>query len=101
MEHNKQILLKALQNHIRHIQEKVSSDLETTKKIAHRSITEIWRLRPEDQTVAMQLRGYAVARVEELTHLYGTPYFVRCDVLEKETREKKSYYFSFLQVYFY
>lgn len=94
MEHNKQTLLKNVQNHIRYIQEKISADLETVKKVAHRSITEIGRLRPEDQTVAMQLRGYAVARVEELTHLYGSPYFVKCVVEERETREHRTYYFA-------
>ena len=94
MENHKQQLLKILQKHIHYIQEKVLVDLEATKIIANRSILEIAKLKGTDQVVAMQSKAFAMQRVEELEHLHGTPYFVKCEVKESDTQEKKNYYFA-------
>ncbi len=94
MENYKQQLLNTVRNHVEYIRRKIIGDLETTRVLANRSVREISKLRPEDQTVAMQLRGTAMQRVEELQHLHQTPYFVKCEVAEQGTGEKKTYYFA-------
>ncbi len=94
MKNNKESLLTTLRSHITYIQEKVLADLELVKVVANRSVREIGKMKPENQVVEMERRGFAIRRVDELEHLYKTPYFVRCEILERGESEKKTYFFA-------
>ncbi len=94
MKMSKEKLLEGLKKHISHVQEKIRSSLGVTEEQANMSAKEISRLRPEDQWVAMQIKGNAIQRVEELNRLLGSPYFTKCEVVLSRTGEKKTYYFA-------
>lgn len=94
MENYKQQLLNKVRKHIEFIREKVLTDLEQVRVVANRSIREIGKMKPENQVVEMERRGFAIRRVEELKHLHKTPYFIKCELIEKDTQEKKTYYFA-------
>ena len=94
MKINKEKLLDNLRKHISFVQEKIRQSLNVVEEQANMDIYKIGRLRPEDQMVAMQIKGNAMQRVEELNRLIGSPYFIKCDVMLHHTGEKKTYYFA-------
>jgi len=89
MEKYKEKLLKSLTLHIDFVREKIREKLEETKIIANRSIKGLNKMFPEDQIVFMNSRANAQIRVEELTHLEGSPYFMKCEVIDESGQEKK------------
>jgi DNA helicase IV len=93
MKMNKEKLLADLRKHISHVQERIKEGLKVTQEQADVDIFKIARLRPEDQMVAMQIKGNAMQRVEDLKRLIGSPYFIKCNVILK-SGEKKTYYFA-------
>ncbi len=93
MEKYKEKLLNSLKLHIDFIRLKVKEQLEVTKVLASKSLKDISRMRPEDQMVQMQLVANAQNRVLELHHLDGSPYFIKCSIVD-EKGEKKNYFFS-------
>lgn len=95
MQSHKETLLEKLRNHIRNIREKIRTDLEAVHIVADRSFVEIAKIRPQDdQTIALRLKYNAMARREELQHLYQTPYFTKCEIIENTTEERKTYFFA-------
>jgi DNA helicase IV len=76
------------------VQEKIVVSIEATKGMATKSLREIGSMRPADQRVYMQLKGYAVDRVEQLEHLHKSPFFTKCEILDEETKEKKDFFFA-------
>lgn len=42
----------------------------------------------------LDLRDQGIERQEELKKLFGSPYFIRCDVVYKKTGERKTLYFA-------
>ncbi len=94
MKNHKEQLLQRLRDHILFIRKKIEADMKKVEVHAHKSTRDIARLRPEEQSVAMQLKGHAIQRMEELEHLHQAPYFIKCEVVEQDTSETKTYFFA-------
>lgn len=94
MKIDKEKLLANLRKHIVHVQERIKDGLKVTQEQADMDTHKIARMRPEDQMVAMQIKGNAIQRVEDLKRLIGSPYFIKCEVILRRTGEKKTYYFA-------
>ncbi len=94
MKYTKDQLLQKLRTHISYIREKVLESRGPVSVVANRSLREIGKMRPEDQVVEMERKGFAIRRVEELDHLYKTPYFIKCEIVDPDSGEKKEYFFA-------
>jgi DNA helicase IV len=94
METHKHNLLEKLRVQIRLIQGRITESMESTKTMATKSLREIGSMQPADQVVYMQLKGYAVDRMEQLEHLHKSPFFTKCEIIDTETQEKKSVFFA-------
>lgn len=98
MKNDKKHMLDMLKHHIQHIQQKIMDELETVRVVANRSMRQIAKMRPDSQAVEMQLKAIAEKRVEELEQLYPTPYFIKCEVVEKGANESKTFYVAKYQM---
>jgi len=88
---------KVLSNAKRHLEKvglHIFNDCQHMRKtIAHdKSIYPT--LTSADKIVADQVNKYHERRIDELAHLQGSPYFVRCDVIYDTEKETKSLYFG-------
>jgi DNA helicase IV len=77
MDSHKQKLLEGLKKTIVFVQEKIQLEKEKVKTLANKSLREIKSLAIEDQAVHMNLKAQSEQRVEELEHLYSSPFFVK------------------------
>lgn len=93
MKNNKEKLLEQVKSHILFVRVKIQEKLETAKAIASQSLQGLGKMSPEDRAVNMNLRGNAYKRVTELTHLEGSPYFMKCKILD-EAGKDKDYFFA-------
>ncbi len=98
MDNKKQKLLDDLKKVIVDVQSDVDVEKKKIAEIPRKSIAEIKSMNPEDQALHMKILMHLESRVEELNHLRGSPFFVKCELeyLDKDTelKEKKSFYFS-------
>ncbi len=94
MEPYKQKLLEKLHTHVSYIQEKIHESMNSVRGMATKSLKEIGSMQPADQLVYMQLKAYAVDRMEQLERLHGSPYFTQCEVVDDTTGETKKYFFA-------
>lgn len=90
---NKEKLLEQVKKHIVFIRQEIQNKLEIVKTIANQSLKGFGKMPPEDQAVFMSLRGNAYKRINELTHLEGSPYFMKCEVID-ELGKDKNYFFA-------
>jgi len=93
MEKYKEKLLNKLKLHIDLVRQKIVFQIEKTKVLANKSLKELGRMNPEDQMVYMQLRANAQTRLVELNNLDGSPYFIKCCIID-ENGEEKEYFFA-------
>jgi DNA helicase IV len=93
MKNNKEKLLSQVKMHVDFVREKILEKLEIAKSLANQSLKGFGKMPPEDQAVFMSLRGNAWKRVAELTHLEGSPYFTKCEIIDESAREQK-YFFA-------
>ncbi|MEI8174884.1 MAG: AAA family ATPase [bacterium] len=93
MDKYKQKLLKQAKSHIDFAIYKIQEKLEVVKVLANQSLKGFGKLPPEDQAVFMSLRGSAHKRIVELTHLKGSPYFMKCEITD-EAGKDKNYFFA-------
>ncbi len=93
MEKYKQNLLNDLKSHVDFIREKIREKLESVKIVANKSLDEIRKMPPSDQAVNMMLRANAESRLSELGQLEGSPYFIKCEIIN-EAGEEKKYFFA-------
>ena len=93
MQNNKEKLLKQVKSHIEIVRNKIQEKLETAKGLANQSLRGLGKMSPEDQAVFMSLRSNAWKRVTELTHLEGSPYFTKCEIIDEAGKEQK-YFFA-------
>ena len=93
MEKYKEKLLGDLRDHVASVSGKISEKLKVVKKLAEMTLTEIRKLPQSDQMVYMDLKHGAKSRVTELTHLEGSPYFMKCQIID-EKGEQKEYFFA-------
>ncbi len=76
------------------MQEKILESMDSVRGMATKSLKEIGSMQPADQLVYMQLKAYAVDRMEQLERLHGSPYFTECEVVDDVTGEIKKYFFA-------
>lgn len=93
MKNNKENLLKQVKLHIDFVRQKIKEKLEVVNMMANQSLRELNKMSPEDQKVYMSLRGNAHRRIVELTHLEGSPYFMKCEITD-ESGKDKNYFFA-------
>ena len=93
MEKYKEKLLGDLRDHVASVRGKISEKLKVVKKLADMTLTEIRKLPQSDQMVYMDLKHGAKSRVIELAHLEGSPYFMKCQIVD-EKGEQKEYFFA-------
>ncbi len=94
MKLNQDKLLENLKNHVSLVQEKIRGSLSVTEEQANMDVRKIAKLRPDEQAVAMNIKGNAINRLAELHRLIGSPYFSKCEVVLSKTGEQKTYYFA-------
>lgn len=94
MEITKETLLNTLRESIKKIQGKIILEKERVRSLIEKPLSEIKSMKPEDQAVYLSFRDGSVNRISELDHLYGSPYFIRCDISFDGATEEKQYYFS-------
>lgn len=90
----KEKLLEKLKSHIHFIQGKVLEKLESVKLLDDKNLKEIISMKPEDRAVHMSVKAEMQNRILELNNLYKTPYFAKCEFVQKETGDNKVYYFA-------
>lgn len=93
MKNTKEKLLKTVKSHIVFIRGKIQEKLEIAKAMADQSLKGLGKMSPEGQAVFMNLRANAYKRVDELTHLEGSPYFMKIEIIDEQGKEKK-YFFA-------
>lgn len=93
MDKYKQKLLKQVKLRIDFVREKIQEKLEAAKVLANQSLKGFGKLTSENQAVFMSLRGNAHKRIVELTHLEGSPYFMKCEITD-ESGKDKNYFFA-------
>ncbi len=98
MEKYKEELLQKVKKHIDFVREKIKESLIIVKEQANVSLSELAKLDPADQEVFMNIRANAQDREVALEHLDGSPYFMKCEVID-EKGEKKDYYIAKHQFY--
>ncbi len=91
---NKEKILADAKNHL----EKVGTRIQDAGKQLAGTITRdkavYTTLTNADKIVADQVQKYNEKRVDELAHLQGSPYFVRCDVIYDQEEAVTSLYFG-------
>ena len=98
MEKYKEELLQKVKKHIDFVRGKIKESLIIVKEQANVSLRELAKLEPADQEVFMNIRANAQDREVALEHLDGSPYFMKCEVID-EKGEKKDYYIAKHQFY--
>ena len=93
MEKHKEKLLNDLKSHVDIVRRKISEKLATVKKLATMALTDIRKLPQSDQMVYMDLKVNAKRRMSELSHLEGSPYFMKCEIIDENGHEK-NYFFA-------
>ncbi len=92
MEKYKQELLDEVHTHITSVQRVIREKLEQVKILANMTLLEISKMATSDQAVYMNLQENAEDRVLELQHLEGSPYFIKCNIVDEEGREKRYFF---------
>jgi DNA helicase IV len=87
------ILNKAIQ-HIQYIQSKVENAIEQIKQIQNKKAKEIRSLSAGDQIMVMRLLSYYKNNEKELSQIYPSPYFVRCEVDYGDAKGNQILYFG-------
>lgn len=91
---HKEKILSAARKHL----EKIGSRIDHARKQLEKNIAREKTIYPTltsaDKIVADQVRQFHTKRSGELSHLQGSPYFVRCDVIYDQEEETHSLYFG-------
>lgn len=91
---NKEKILSAARQHLEKVSTHVYSANKQLAKIILRDKAIYTTLTEADKIVAHQVQKYNAKRLEELTYLQDSPYFVRCDVVYDQEKETTSLYFG-------
>ena len=85
----KQRLTQAIQ-HLKNIRERIACAVTDTKKREDVLATALRSSEGGDKMVQQTLMAYNRQRVEDLEHLYPSPYFAACDFASEGERKKIS-----------
>ena len=94
MKENKDILLNNLRLKIINVQNKVIEEKKRVQLLANKSVSEIKSMMTHDQTVYLNLKRYTEDRLAELSNLYQSPFFVKCEIVYKKTKKPATLYFA-------
>lgn len=90
-EENKKILLDSAKNHIKDIRTKVKSE---TKRITELNTKQLNQVAKDDQAVFFQVKFGLDKRMDELSTLYGSPYFIKCKIKFEDSGKIEEAYFA-------
>jgi DNA helicase IV len=88
---NKKILLNNAKNHVESIRNKVKNE---TERITSLNTKELHQVAKDDQAVFFQVKFGLDKRTDELTTLYGSPYFVKCKIKFENSEKAEDVYFA-------
>lgn len=91
---NKEKILSQAREHLTDVRVNIKSGLKKTDKSLRISEERFSSLSCADQIVESGIIAYSKKRMEELSHLEASPYFVRCDVLFEGDEKESSVYFA-------
>ncbi len=87
-------VLNAAREHVGSIREEIARSLHATDEQVKKGKEEYRFARLADRVTQMMLIKYGEKRLDELSHLYPSPYFVRCEVLLDGEDTIRTVYFS-------
>lgn len=91
---NKEKILVHAKKHLANVCISIKNGLDETKKSLKISMEKFSSLSYGEKMVESGIIAYSKKRIDELNHLEGSPYFVRCDVQFDKNEKEKSIYFS-------
>ncbi|EKE22243.1 MAG: hypothetical protein ACD_7C00016G0004 [uncultured bacterium] len=91
---NKEKILAQAKKHLTNVCIGIKNGLKETKKVLKISTEKFSGLSYAEQMVESGIIAYSKKRIDELGHLEGSPYFVRCDVIFNKNEKEKSIYFA-------
>lgn len=94
MKQDKAALLEQLRAKIKDVQEKIDVEKVRIRSLATKTGSQIKALENDDRMVYLNLRAYTEERLIELSRLFGSPFFVKCELIYKKTGKQRSLYFA-------
>ncbi|HEY0907881.1 MAG TPA: UvrD-helicase domain-containing protein [Candidatus Paceibacterota bacterium] len=94
MKQDKAVLLEGLKAKVGEVQGKIEAEKGRIKGLATKTGSQIKALENDDRMVYLNLRAYTEERLIELAQLFGSPFFVKCDLVYKKTGKQRSLYFA-------
>ncbi|MEN9621980.1 MAG: helicase [Candidatus Parcubacteria bacterium] len=94
MKQDKSVLMVGLTSKIADVQSKIEVEKGRIKGLATKTGSQIKALENDDRMVYLNLRAYTEERLVELSRLFGSPFFVKCDLVYKKTGKQRSLYFA-------
>lgn len=76
------------------VQSKIEVEKTRIKGLATKTGSQVKALENDDRMVYLNLRAYTEERLIELSKLFGSPFFVKCDLVYKKTGKSRSLYFA-------
>ncbi len=94
MKQDKSALLEGLKTKVGEVQSKIEVEKGRIKGLATKTGSQVKALENDDRMVYLNLRAYTEERLIELSKLFGSPFFVKCDLVYKKTGKQRSLYFA-------
>lgn len=97
-EKDKKIILQKAKQHINEVRGFVKKETEKIRRFSDQNEKDFKTNSLADRSAYENFKRQCGKRKDELKHLYGSPYFVRCDVVLDDKIEQESWYFSKFQL---
>ena len=94
MKQDKTTLLEQLKSKILDVQTKIETEKGRIRGLVTKTGSQIKALENDDRMVYLNLRAYTEERLIELARLFGSPFFIKCDLIYKKTGKQRTLYFS-------
>lgn len=96
MTHDKQTLLGGLKEKIARVRAAIEAEGTRIKEAIPKSMSEAKKMGGEsfDKYLYINQRVSTDSRLVELASLFGSPFFVRCDIISKRTGKQRSLFFA-------
>lgn len=90
----KNSIFKKAKAHVKEIREEIGRKVLNLQKAATRNEKELANVSSADRQIQMRILEHYKQRLKELSGLYPSPYFARCDVIYEGEKEKETFYFA-------
>ncbi|MDP3043243.1 MAG: AAA family ATPase [bacterium] len=90
----KNSIFKKAKAHAEEIREEIRKKVFNLQKAANKSEKDLANISSADRQIQMRILEYYRQRSKELSGLYPSPYFARCDVVYEGEKEKEIIYFA-------